>query len=162
MNDARFSHACGIVNKNEILVAGGKDGHGNALQSVEIFSLIISEWRESGILPEPLSSIVSIQLDSTVIVIGDTGIYHFDETAYDWYLRDETLPSERSEYIAMPLSGKLMKCKFRFSASIPTKKSLNFQVTHLKYHILIKVKWFHHGHFGAISMAVLWNMAKIA
>ena len=105
MNKARNSHACGVVNQDNILVAGGKDDLGDRLASVEVFSLITMEWDNSRPLPNPLSSEASLQYGTTVIVFGGTAIYQFDETSFEWFERKETLLGERSEYVAIPITG---------------------------------------------------------
>ena len=105
MNKARHSHACGVVNKDSILIAGGKDGIGNMLTSVEMFYLKEMEWHGSTPLPNPTTSEASLQYRNTVIIFGETAIFHFDETLFEWSLREETLSTERSEFLAIPITG---------------------------------------------------------
>ena len=107
MNKARHNHACGVVNQDTILVAGGNDDIGDILHSVEIFSLITMEWVDSTPLPNPLSSEASLQYGNTVLAFGGTSIYHFDETLFEWSVREETLLNERADYIAVPITGTL-------------------------------------------------------
>ena len=105
MNRARHSHACGIINQDTILVAGGNDDIGNVLGSVELFSQITMKWEYSTPLPSPLSSESSLQYGSTVIIFNGLKIYQFVETSLEWSMREETLSSERSEYVAIPITG---------------------------------------------------------
>ena len=105
MNKARYSHACGIINQDVILVAGGNDYIGNMLDSVEIFSSIKMKWDYSTPLPSPLSSETSLQYGSTVLIFNGQNIYQFVETSFEWSMREETLLSERSEYVTIPIRG---------------------------------------------------------
>ena len=107
MKETRFGHACGIINHNEILVAGGGNGE-DLLNTVEILSLaVLGEWRTSAPLPEALGSMVSLQYGTTVLVFGGTSIYHFDEASEVWDTRNETAPTQRSGFIVIPISGNL-------------------------------------------------------
>ena len=105
MNKARHSHACGIINQDTILVAGGNDDIGDLLDSVEIFSLITMNWDYSTPLPSPLSSEASLQYGSTVLIFNGLKIYQFVETSFEWSMREEMLLSERSDYVAIPITG---------------------------------------------------------
>ena len=105
MNKARNSHACGIINHDNILVAGGNDDIGNILDSVEMFSPITMKWDYSTPLPSPLSSEASLQYGSTVIIFNGLNIYQFVENSFEWSMREETLLTERSEYVAIPITG---------------------------------------------------------
>lgn len=105
MDIARHSHACGIVNQDTILVAGGKDDLGDILASVEIFSLLTMQWGSSAPLPRPLSSEGSLQYGNTVLAFSGTTIYHFDETSFEWSVREETKSSARSKYMVIPITS---------------------------------------------------------
>ena len=105
MNKARYSHACGIVNQDTILVAGGNNDIGDILDSVEIFSFKELKWDDSTPLPSPLSSEASLQYGSTVIIFNRFKVYQFVETSFEWSVREDTLLSERSEYVAIPITG---------------------------------------------------------
>ena len=104
MKEARYGHVCGVVNYNQILVAGGTNDIGNALQSTEMFSLISKEWVGATKLPEAIDSKFSLQYGSTVLVIG-SGTYQFDETSFEWVKRKEGLSTERSDFVAIPITG---------------------------------------------------------
>ena len=105
MNRARHSHACGVVNRDSILVAGGKDDLGSMLDSVETFSLKTMGWMDSTPLPNQLSSEASLQFGTTVLVFSQTRIYQFNETSFEWFVREENLLSERADYVAIPITG---------------------------------------------------------
>ena len=105
MNRARHSHACGIINQDTFLVAGGMDDIGDMLASAEIFSLITMEWGDSTPLPSSLSSEASLQYGSTILVFSQTAIYQFVETSFEWFEREESLLNERSDYMAIPITG---------------------------------------------------------
>ena len=105
MSRARHSHACGVVNNDVLLVGGGKDDFGDLLTSVEIFFSIEMKWQDSTPLPSPLSSEASLQYGNTVLVFGRRAVYQFDETSFKWSVREESLSSARSYYLAIPLTG---------------------------------------------------------
>ena len=46
MKEKRHHHACGTINFDTFLIAGGIDQFGDALESVELFSLSTLEWKE--------------------------------------------------------------------------------------------------------------------
>ena len=105
MGEVRHNHACGIVNKDTIFAAGGNDAVNDVLDSVEMFSLVLMEWTDSTPLPNPIASEASLQYGFTVLVFGGTKIYQLDETSLEWSVRDETLLSARSGYLAIPVTG---------------------------------------------------------
>ena len=105
MSRVRHGHACGIINYDTILVAGGKDSFGSLLTFVEMFSLITLKWDDSTHLPNPVGSGASLQFGSTLLVFGRTSIFQFDETSYEWFVRDETILSERADYLTLPITG---------------------------------------------------------
>ena len=107
MKEARFGHACGILNHKEIIVAGGKNGIGNSLRSTEICTLTNLEWKIATQLPETLDGGVGLQHGTTLLILGNP-IYEFDETSYKWALRDEA-SLERSGYVAIPITGTHVK-----------------------------------------------------
>ena len=105
MREARYSHACGIVNHKEVLVAGGKDVNDHVMNSVELFSLGTLEWRDTTSLPERGFGLASLQYGSSMILFGEK-IYQFDEASYAWSLRSERLSNRRAEHIIIPITSK--------------------------------------------------------
>ena len=75
MDHPRQKHACGVINQDTLLVAGGKDVLGFMLDSVQIFSIMTMEWIDSTPLPGPLISETSLQSGYTVLVLSGTKIY---------------------------------------------------------------------------------------
>ena len=106
MKEARFHHGCGTINHKEILVVGGQNGIGNLLGSSETFSLVTLQWRDSASLPEQaMGPMVSIQYGTSVLVLGATSVYQFDEMNYEWAEREEMLSMGRYGYVAIPITG---------------------------------------------------------
>lgn len=113
MKEARYSHACGVVNQSHILVAGGRDNIGNVIVSTEMYSLALEEWRDSTPLPDELTTTVSIQYDKSVLVFGSMAIYQYNEVQNLWAMRDESLSSERSAFVGIPIEGTSKKLSYK-------------------------------------------------
>ena len=122
MKIPRHHHACGTINYNAFLVAGGKDQFYNTIDLVEIFYLANFEWKNGLNLPDRISHSSSIQYGTTILIIGglngfgypkDT-VYQFDESEFEWVTRNEKLINPRSGHLAIPLESKSLAGSFQF------------------------------------------------
>ena len=102
MREARYGHTCGIIVYNDILVAGGKSELGNLLSSVEILSLKSMEWRVSTPLPEAIHSMPSIEYGTTILVLADKVIYHYNEFSNSWMVEE----TQWGRSVAIQIKGK--------------------------------------------------------
>ena len=114
MDVKRHHHACGRINFDTIIVAGGTDEFNDIIDSVEIFSLSLLEWRDGPNLPGRTSHSSSVQYKSSILIIGGKGgsgyhadsVYQFDESKFEWTVREENLLTPRSGHVTVPISCK--------------------------------------------------------
>ena len=119
MHEGRHSHACGIINYKEIIVAGGKNSHGESLDSVEILTLTNPQWKEGMPLPEKITGAASLQYGSSFMVIGGfenqqnhSNIYQYVESQNVWIKREEKLAIKRASHIAITITGVFSGVRF--------------------------------------------------
>ena len=106
----RFGHVCGLVNYEEIVVAGGKFAfHArDILDSCELLSLSSFHWSNMANLPNGVFGAATVPLESTFLVIGDGDgkiIYQFDESNYKWSTRKERMVFVRFGHSAFEYPG---------------------------------------------------------
>ena len=54
MTQKRYGHECVKINKDQILVIGGRDENWNYLKSTEVYHRIQRRWKTGPIMPKPI------------------------------------------------------------------------------------------------------------
>ena len=90
----RSDHACGILG-TDIWVGGGL--HGNAINSVEVFSLTSQAWREGPPLPIGTRSGRMMTVDGSLLMFGNRVIWQLKTTGgQDYWGQVGEMETERS------------------------------------------------------------------
>ena len=117
MNVARRAPNCKKVDRDRIVVAGGKGGTNNAyLDTMEVFSLQTLSWSAEEPLPASIfccgaTSIANAEVD--LFVFGGQGrmeIYYYDPLQSKMVLRSERLGFGRANHAVVRLPDDAFVC----------------------------------------------------
>lgn len=101
-----------------LVVARGKDGDNNYLQSSEILNLKTRKWSPGPDLPDPNAFGGSVQFKDTFLTIGGFDGFHLFDTIYQyksssnsWIRRREKLAKARASFAAFLVPDEVAACR---------------------------------------------------
>jgi hypothetical protein len=117
LNIGRQLHSCSRINKNQIIVAGGRDVKGG-LDSVEILDKIDGEWNTGPKLPIAISYALMVEhpVEGVVLVGGQSGfkildtLYYLSSVNSKWTELAQRLRSPRRFHTSLMVPNFIANC----------------------------------------------------